>query len=256
MTPLRLWVDTDVGDDPDDAIALLAAEGADSVDLVGVSTVDGHHDRRTRLARALVSAPVHGGDDPSLSTVFRDVAPEALLAIGPLTNVAALLQASVGLPPLTAMGGLIGTTTHWGSTRRVEHNFERDPDAAALVLAQHAPVELVPLDVTVHVRLGQEEAARLLKIAPVLGDGVARWLEAQGSAGVPPADRAVFLHDPLAFLALTDPALVGEARMRLAVEADGRVVEREDAPEQRVVRRADRDAVVSTVLRLVARGVG
>jgi inosine-uridine nucleoside N-ribohydrolase len=54
---LRVWVDTDVGDDPDDAIALLCAVGHPGIDLVGVSTVDGDHDRRVRAARALVDAP-------------------------------------------------------------------------------------------------------------------------------------------------------------------------------------------------------
>src|ERR1700704_5937201 len=87
---VRLWIDTDVGDDPDDAIALLCATAHSDVVLVGVSTVDGDHPRRVRIARTLVDAPVHGGDDPALAELFRAAAPDALLAIGPLTNVAAL----------------------------------------------------------------------------------------------------------------------------------------------------------------------
>ena len=38
---MRLWVDTDIGDNPDDTIALWCAAHSPDVELVGVSTVDG-----------------------------------------------------------------------------------------------------------------------------------------------------------------------------------------------------------------------
>ena len=43
---VRLWIDTDIGDNPDDAVALLCAAAHPDVELVGVSTTGG----RTRVA--------------------------------------------------------------------------------------------------------------------------------------------------------------------------------------------------------------
>ena len=51
---MRLWIDTDVGDNPDDAVALLAAAAHPEVDLVGVSTTGGRTEWRAGLARELV----------------------------------------------------------------------------------------------------------------------------------------------------------------------------------------------------------
>ena len=76
---MRLWIDTDVGDDPDDAIALLCAAASPAVELVGVSTVDGDRDRRAALAHAIVDAPVFAGDVPELGAALADLAPEAFL---------------------------------------------------------------------------------------------------------------------------------------------------------------------------------
>ena len=79
---MRLWIDTDVGTNPDDAVALLCAAGHRDVDLVGVSTVDGDTNGEPGLrARSLMhrSCPVRASS-------CRDVAAsraEALLAIGP-----------------------------------------------------------------------------------------------------------------------------------------------------------------------------
>ena len=105
---MRLWIDTDVGDNPDDAVALLSAAAHREVELVGVSTSAGDPDRRARAVRALVDAPVVSGEMPDeLVGAFRAAAPDATLAIGPLTNIAALLEAGVPVPDLTVMGGVL-----------------------------------------------------------------------------------------------------------------------------------------------------
>ncbi|HSO97214.1 MAG TPA: nucleoside hydrolase, partial [Acidimicrobiia bacterium] len=175
---LRLWIDTDVGDDPDDAIALLAAVGHPEIDLVGVSTVDGDHNRRVRLARALVDAPVHAGDAPGLIDTFHAVAPDAVVAIGALTNTAAFLAAGP-VPPITLMGGALAPVEHWGMTMTTEYNFGRDPAAAATVLRDGAPL-VVPLDVTVRTRLDSDALTRLVQAAPVLREPVDRFLALHG----------------------------------------------------------------------------
>jgi inosine-uridine nucleoside N-ribohydrolase len=252
---MRLWIDTDVGDDPDDAIALLCARAHPDVELVGVSTVDGDLERRVQLARDLVEAPVYRGDDPDLAARLPAAQPEALLAIGPLTNVAALVAAGAPLPRVTLMGGVLGAVRHWGFTLDVEHNFSRDPAAAARVVAACQPV-VVPLNVTLLLRLQPEQLDRLLGAAPVLRPSVEAFLGLQRDLGVADDDRAVFLHDPLAFLTLLEPGLVHLDERRLAVDAAGRLLEAPAGAVAPVATSVAASAAIDRVLGLVAQAGG
>lgn len=251
---LRLWVDTDVGDDPDDAIALLSAAGHPTIDLVGVSTVDGDHDRRVRVARALVAAPVHRGDEPGLADTLRATAPDAVLAIGPLTNIAAFLAAGP-IPPVTLMGGALAPVRHWGITMEVEHNFARDPRAATMVLDAANPV-VVPLDVTVSTSLDRDTLTRLVAAAPVLREPTARWLALQRDLGVPVEERSVCLHDPLALVAVVEPSVMRVEARTVRVEGDGRLVEDPAGSTCRIVIAADVTRAIEVVLGSVARNEG
>ena len=251
---LRLWIDTDVGDDPDDAIALLCAVGHPGIDLVAVSTVDGDHDRRMNLARAFVEAPVYGGDDPGLADALRAAAPDAVLAIGPLTNLAALLTGGP-IPPVTLMGGALAPVEHWGMTMTTEHNFGRDPSAAAAVLEQADPL-VVPLDVTVSTCLGDDTLGRLVAAAPILREPTEKFLELQRDVGVPAGKRSICLHDPLALLALVEPAIVHAETRILRVEGDGRVVEDPRGTPCRIVTDADVPRAIELVLGYAARDMG
>jgi inosine-uridine nucleoside N-ribohydrolase len=251
---LRLWIDTDVGDDPDDVIALLCAAGHPGIDLVGVSTVDGDHDRRVKVARAFVEAPVYAGDEPGLADWLRTAAPDAVLAIGPLTNVAALLTGGP-IPPVTLMGGALAPVQHWGMTMTTEHNFGRDPTAAAAVLEQADPL-VVPLDVTVSTCLDRDTLGRLVAAAPILHEPTESWLELQRDVGVPAEERSICLHDPLALLAIVEPAIVHVETQTVRVERDGRVVEDPRGTPCRIVTDADVPRAIELVLGYVARNMG
>jgi inosine-uridine nucleoside N-ribohydrolase len=253
---MRLWIDTDVGDDPDDAIALLCAAASPAVELVGVSTVDGDHERRGALARALVDAPVFAGGAPDLGAAVRDLAPEAFLAIGPLTNVAALLGEGVTLPPLTLMGGVLGSVHHWGHQLEVEHNFGRDPPAARRTLRTCPAPLVVPLNVTLTARLSSQQLARLVQAAPALRPNVESFLELQGQFGVPVDERAVCLHDPLALISLVEPTVVDVAPKTVDVDPDGRLIETPDGPMARVAVGVDGRRAIELVLALVGADVG
>jgi pyrimidine-specific ribonucleoside hydrolase len=250
----RLWIDTDVGDDPDDAIALLCAAGHPGIDLVGVSTVDGDHDRRVNLARALVDAPVYAGDDPGFPDALRTAAPDAVLAIGPLTNIAVLLRGGP-IPPLTLMGGALAPVQHWGLTMTTEHNFGRDPTAAATVIDQADPL-VVPLDVTVSTCLDRDTLGRLVAVAPVLREPTEGFLELQRKFGVPAEERSLCLHDPLALLALVEPSIVRIETLTVRVERDGRVAHDPRGTPCRIVVEADAPRAIELVLGYVARDMG
>ncbi|MCZ7526588.1 MAG: nucleoside hydrolase [Acidimicrobiia bacterium] len=251
---MRLWVDTDVGTDPDDAVALLVAAAHPEVVLGGVSTVGSDAARRAEVARELVDVPVvAGGDVHALREGLDTARPDALLAIGPLTNVASLLEVG-GLPPrLALMGGVLRPVRHRGAVRAVEHNLGTDPAAAATVLARCPGARVVPLDVTVALRLTAGEQEVLVGAAPVLAPAVDAWTSAQRGAGVPADEAQLCLHDPLALLALAGEPVVTVEPRRLAVLPDGRLVERPDAPEHALVVGVDRDAALGRILDLLAR---
>lgn len=221
---MRLWIDTDVGTDPDDAVALLCAATHPDVDLVGLSTVDGDTEWRAGVARTLVDAPVIPGDNLRAAEVSA-ADPEAFLAVGPLPNVARLL-ASGALPPrLGVMGGVLRPLRHRGATREVEHNFGTEPAATQIVIA-HAPgVLLCPLDVTVRMRPSEAAVRQMVEAAPVLGPMFDDWVERQRAREVPEGEAGLRLHDPLALLALVGEPVVRVERRALAVDARGRVHE-------------------------------
>lgn len=221
---MRLWIDTDVGSNVDDAVALLAAVAHPSVDLVGISTVGSDPERRAAVAVGLLAGAgvdlasvAICSDAPSAVSGIAAAEADALLAIGPLTNVAAMTAAGVRPPELTIMGGALHPVEHRGELRTVEHNFGADPEAAAAVLAVPGAV-IVPLDATVATRLDERLLLKLVATAPVLEPMVQAWVAQWGE---------VFLHDPAALLvAAGDGTELGRfERRRLQVEPDGRLID-------------------------------
>jgi inosine-uridine nucleoside N-ribohydrolase len=251
---VRLWVDTDVGDDPDDVVALLCAAAHPDVELVGVSTVPGVPRVQPDLARALVDAPVHPGEDgAAMVAAFRAAAPEALLAIGPLAGVAALLETGVDLPDLTVMGGALTPVVHRGRRLVAEHNFESQPAAASAVIAG-AEALLVPLDTTRSMRVSPEDLERVVRAVPVLDREVSAWFERRRAMGVRDDDLALILHDPLALLVCArDPAARVERDTRsIAVDARTGVVRAvDDGRAHDVVVSVDAPRAVARVLALL-----
>jgi inosine-uridine nucleoside N-ribohydrolase len=222
MRCVRLWIDTDVGTNPDDAVALLCAAAHPDVDLVGVSTVDDDTEWRAEVARTLVDTPIVPGDTLTPPKVGA-TEPEALLAIGPLTNVARVLASGVVPPRLGVMGGVLRPVRHRGAVREIEHNFGTEPAAARLVV-QHAPgVLLCPLDVTVRMLPSGDDLRGLVDAAPVLGPMLDDWEARQRAAGVTGDEAVVRLHDPLALLALVGEPVVTIERRRLTIDDDGRI---------------------------------
>jgi purine nucleosidase len=150
-SPIPIVIDTDIGADPDDALALTLALASPEVDLRGVTIVSGDVEWRGRIATRLLGMagrpdiPVFlGRGDPHQMSGAEGVGlldrdddgPEAsvhpspaidwlleksrwdpfhLVAIGPLTNVATAIERDPGfagrLLGLTVMGGLLDTAT-------------------------------------------------------------------------------------------------------------------------------------------------
>jgi inosine-uridine nucleoside N-ribohydrolase len=230
---VRLWIDTDVGTNPDDAVALRCALAHPDVELVGVSTIDDADGARAAVARDLVGG-VAVTTDP-------DFGAEAVLAIGPLTNVARVVRGRATPPRLAVMGGVLVPVRHRGSLRRVEHNFGRDPGAARTVLERVPNVLVCPLDVTVRTCVDDDVRRRLAEADPAIHPMLEAW------------DEQVCLHDPLALLALLGERVVRVDRRRLAVEPDGELRVGEGA-EHDVVVDVDEAAVIARIVTLLEQG--
>jgi inosine-uridine nucleoside N-ribohydrolase len=241
---VRLWIDTDIGDDPDDAVALWCAARHEAVELVGVSTVAGDTAWRAEIARSYLPGSVEVvAGSPSAAQL---AAAQAYLSIGPWTHAAAL-AAEHALPARMAlMGGVLGPIRHRGEVVTVEHNVGSDPAAARQLLQGTGGLIVVPLDATSRIDLDDAQEAALVAAIPRLAEHLAEWRERAGP-------RPLVLHDPAALLVLAGEHLARIEARRLTVEDDGIMRASIDAPVQRVVAHLDADAVRARI-RALAEG--
>jgi purine nucleosidase len=140
-----------------------------------------------------------------------------IVAIGPLTNVAAALliepRLAQNVKEIVIMGGVfLGTMAHRDMPG--EFNVWVDPEAAAAVLRCGAKLRWVGLDVTLKVRLTRDHAKRM-SAAPgafstLAGDSTIGWidyLESRNPNDVSNRDSCA-MHDPLAVGVVAHPEFV------------------------------------------------
>jgi hypothetical protein len=169
--------------------------------------------------------PTAGAVQTLIEVLARSPEPVTILALGPLTNVAAALQAdgrvASRIARLVVMGGAVdvpGNGTPQGGPAAAEWNFVADPTAAAIVLAAGIPTTLVPLDATNDVPLTQQFADQLGGDDAAAGPAnlVAELLaKNQYLIGVDS------MWDQLAAVTLLDESVVTLHDMRLAVTDTG-----------------------------------
>lgn len=251
--PVKLLLDTDIGSDIDDAVCLAYLLANPACDLLGITTVSGETHLRAAMASALCrvagrSIPIYPGrDEPLLGAQMQPHAPQAvalcrwshdtgfpsgqaveflrrtirahpgevvLLAVGPLTNIAALFAADAGIPALlkglVLMCGVF--TNRLAGVGPREWNAMLDPTATAIVY-RHAPAlhRSIGLDVTTQVRMPAaqvRERFRAPLLRPVL-DFAEVWFR-QAST--------MTFHDPLAAVTIFDDGVCGFERGRVMVE--------------------------------------
>jgi purine nucleosidase len=168
-------------------------------------------------------------DDSAVEVLLRCTAERpgqvALLALGPLTNLAAAIAADQAFAArvrrLTIMGGSVrrgGNARPWA-----EANIALDPEAAATVVTAGwaVPPLLVGLDVTLAASLGADEAALIEQRGSPAAAFLAGPLVARaGSSGAPGLEGQP-VHDLLAATCVADPDQVGGPVVPLAVDVAG-----------------------------------
>jgi len=204
--------DTDIGTDIDDAYALVALMKRPELRVLGVTTVSGDAVARARLAAKLLhvaggkwsQVPVYAGTSgstqymkqvewadgftsPSLHTsggvdfMRREINAHpgaiTLIAVGELTNVAALLASEPGIGAriraISLMGGSIYRGYAPGSKPEPEWNIKSNAAAARTVFTSGVPLLIAPLDSTADLKLTPAMRVRLFARGTPLNDALA-----------------------------------------------------------------------------------
>lgn len=183
-----LWIDTDVGTDIDDALALVLAAHYVAPRLKAVSTVSGNTAARARIAMKLLQLcgvsqiPVFAGlplpseaDGPvelpaqyltemdlyspredAVNGILKAAGDNenlTIVTLGPLTNIAECIRrdrAVMSHVKLVMMSGMV-------TAAFPEGNVAADPESAAVVFDAEIPKVMVGLDVTAECRLTDTE---------------------------------------------------------------------------------------------------
>jgi inosine-uridine nucleoside N-ribohydrolase len=153
--------------------------------------------------------------------------PCRVLALGPLTNVAAALGPGNAIEQLVIMGGAVRVPGNVDNEKGAEWNIYADPQAAKKVFESGVHVKLIPLDATNHVpvdaaylaRFKREEHSPLGKIAAQILVTSQPLIEG----------HIFYAWDPLAAVALTNPEVVRTTLMSIAITAKAATAEMKGA---------------------------
>jgi len=245
--PKKVIIDTDIGDDIDDALALALAVSPPELEVLAITTVYGRVDLRAKLAAKLLTSlgrrdiPVAKGSSKTLQNYLPthipcqadalgpkeeyDIVEDGLalmeelldteedvtvITLGPLSNIGFLLKKRPELAKKTrfvVMGGCF-------FENRVEYNIRCDPEAASLLLESGADITMVGLDVTLKCVM-PDTMVQKLKENPRLAV-LRSYLEAWSKR----VKHNPILHDPLTVAVSFREDLVKVSPARIAVVLD------------------------------------
>jgi purine nucleosidase len=257
--PQLVILDTDIGDDIDDAFALALALQSPELRILGITTTFGDTELRARLVDRYLAAvgrsdiPVAAGVATPHSNVFTQAAyaerepdhkhPDGvqflldqirrhpgqitLIGIGPLSNVEAAIKRDPAtfrkLKRVVIMGGSIyrGYDTKDGVKMQpdAEWNIKCDPAGAKALLGSGAPVFMMPLDST-QVHLAAADQMALYAYGSPLTDQLT-LLYHQWTANSEGHWSTPTLFDPVAVTYAFRPDLCPVKPIRIEVDNEG-----------------------------------
>jgi purine nucleosidase/pyrimidine-specific ribonucleoside hydrolase len=249
----NIIIDTDIGDDIDDALALALSLNSNELNILGISTVFKNTPLRTKLLSNLLKVykrediPVVSGigkpivnnvnideipcqctdlicPSEGINTAVTDFYSEILsknkaiiLAIGPLTNIAKVIKEAPytkkNIEKIVLMGGIY-------SRAYSEWNIKCDPEAAKIVFNSGIPIVMVGLDVTLKCKTSKEDLQKLYSTHNVRTDYLSKllkmWLNSPGTN-----ISAPILHDPLALGYIINPNFLKIRKTKIDIECTG-----------------------------------
>ncbi len=256
--PIPVLLDTDIGTDIDDVYALAQILHSPELKLLGVTTVSGDAVARARLAAKLLATagrtdvPVYAGtgtppqnnqghcvwaagftapalhESGGVEFLRRQINARpgeiTLIAVGEMTNVAALLAAEPGIgkkiKAIALMGGAITRGYATGSKPEPEWNIKSNAAAAQVVFHSGIPLLVAPLDSTVELKLAPEWKVKIFSHGTPLNDALASldfiWRHTNNWNATAPT-----LFDNLAVALVATPGIAPLTPLHIVVEADG-----------------------------------
>ena len=149
-------------------------------------------------------------------------APPRILALGPLTNIAALALArpelAARISDITWMGGGVTAGNH---TASAEFNAFADPEALAIVLAHNLPLKMVDLDLCRKVLAAPSDVMPIRAAGGRHADLVADMLSGFINIAISRGRPAMAIYDPCAAVAFVAPDAVTFLPARIEVEICG-----------------------------------
>jgi purine nucleosidase len=286
-SPAQLvWVDTDIGDDIDDAFALGLILRSPELHVLGISTAFGDTETRARLvdrflaatsAQAIpVTAGVHtetdnvmtqkayaerfparvhpDGATALLAEIKRHPGEITLIAIGPLFNVGAAIDRDPEtfrkLRRVVMMGGSIDRGYDGANGQRrpaePEWNIDRDPKDAVKLLAAGVPIFMMPLDST-QIHLGTADRDSLFAAGNPLTDQLT-LLYHQWVGNTSNHSPTPTLFDPVAAAYTFRPELCPMQPIRLTVDANGLTRKVPGEPNAQVCLKSDEGGFLKLLL--------
>lgn len=255
----KVILDTDIGDDIDDAYALSLALSSPELEVLGVCVNTRKVEDRAKIALKMLhevgrdDVPVALGlrgkneegrpnqipyaEDYTATQPIKEDAVEftarllnesqsdiTVIAYGPMSNIGALVErhpmAAKRMKRLIVMGGMCGVGVFAGREIKPEYNIKSDVPAAQAMMRCGRPITLVTLDVTLLCKLTPPYLERFTKSPNKLAQALVKLL------GFWPG-KVPTLHDPLAVSYAVDPSLLKVEPKHVVVDDKGftRIVE-------------------------------
>lgn len=206
----KIVIDTDIGDDIDDAYAVAIAVSLPNAKLLGVTTTFGETQKRAELAAKLLhicgrdDVPVYAGRagrakigrqyawaqgfrSPSLKseeavlflkrTLDKNPGQVTLVGIGALTNISDLLTRFPEVKPKIKRIVIMGGSVYLGYNNQpppgVEWNIKCDPAAAKVIYGSGVPLVMAGLEVTTMMQFDTERQKQLFAAGTPMTDALA-----------------------------------------------------------------------------------
>jgi inosine-uridine nucleoside N-ribohydrolase len=149
--------------------------------------------------------------------------PLTIVAIGPLTNLATLLERHPGIDRDVERVVLMGGASFEGNvTPAAEFNIWADPEAAQRVLAAHWPITVMPLDLTHQAYLDDGDLEFLRGLGSEVGRRTADILEPYAKFHDEwYGNRDLVMHDAMAVYDVLDRSAISKQNVAISVETGG-----------------------------------
>lgn len=156
-----------------------------------------------------------------VETLGQASTPVTIVAVGPLTDLGAVLESHPELAPrverIVIMGGAVAVPGNVDDSPAAEWNVYIDPEAARRVIRSRIPVTLVPLDATNKMPWTDRLVARLSTLDGRAARTVSEMIRTRESLA------GFYLWDELAAIASVRPDVISVERRQVSIGDDGAI---------------------------------